>query len=166
MPKRMTYLTVLATLFLVTSCAKNEGGETSAKGESDQAASTAAQSQEPDFVSVQHILIGYEGSVPGKPITRTKEEAQKLAEEIFQRAKDGEDFDELVKQYTDDSPPGIYKMANFNVQIAPGERVFPRARMVAAFGDVGFPLEVGEIGMASWDAQKSPYGWHIIKRIE
>jgi parvulin-like peptidyl-prolyl isomerase len=38
--------------------------------------------------------------------------------------------------------------------------------MVQAFGDVGFPLELGGIGMAAFDPVKSKYGWHIIKRVE
>jgi parvulin-like peptidyl-prolyl isomerase len=46
------------------------------------------------------------------------------------------------------------------------QKVFPRDKMVGAFGDVGFPLQVGEIGLAEYDPQKSKYGWHIIKRIE
>ena len=126
-------------------------------------------SAEPDFIVVQHVLVGFTGSVPGKSITRTKEEAAQLASEILAKAQSGEDFDGLVRQYTDDSHPGIYKMANFgqpgNMQ-DPNNMVFPRAQMVAAFGDIGFPLEVGGIGMAEFDTQKSPFGWHIIKRVE
>ena len=38
--------------------------------------------------------------------------------------------------------------------------------MVAAFGDVGFKLDVGEVGMAPYDPAKSKYGWHIIKRLK
>jgi parvulin-like peptidyl-prolyl isomerase len=38
--------------------------------------------------------------------------------------------------------------------------------MIPAFGNVGFALRVGGIGMAEYDAQQSPYGWHIIKRIK
>jgi parvulin-like peptidyl-prolyl isomerase len=38
--------------------------------------------------------------------------------------------------------------------------------MVPAFGDVGFALPPGQIGMAEYDPVKSPYGWHIIKRLE
>jgi parvulin-like peptidyl-prolyl isomerase len=45
-------------------------------------------------------------------------------------------------------------------------KVFARDGMVPAFGDVGFPLAVGEIGMADFNPQTSPYGWHIIKRVE
>jgi parvulin-like peptidyl-prolyl isomerase len=38
--------------------------------------------------------------------------------------------------------------------------------MVPAFGDVGFTLRVGEIGLAPHDPTTSPFGWHVIKRIE
>lgn len=124
----------------------------------------AAGTQQPDHITIQHVLIGFAGSVPGKNITRTEEEARKLAEEILARAKQGESFDELVKKYTDDSAPGIYSMANNGVAPAAGE--YPRGRMVPAFGDAGFPLQVGEIGMASYDKTKSPFGWHIVKRLK
>jgi len=123
-----------------------------------------AAAVEPEHIQVQHILIGFTGSVPGKPINRTPEEARKLAYEILERGKKGEDFDALVKQYTEDAYPGIYSMANNGVTPAQGE--FPRNRMVAAFGDTGFPLKVGGIGIADHDKQKSPYGYHIVKRLK
>ena len=123
-----------------------------------------AAGKEPDHITIQHVLIGFKGSLPGKNITRTQDVAKKLAEEILARAKKGEDFDGLVKQYTDDSAPGIYSMSNNGV--APAEGEYARGRMVPAFGDAGFPLKVGEIGMASYDAAKSPYGWHIVKRLK
>jgi len=125
-----------------------------------------AEGVEPDYITVQHILIGFEGSVPGKNITRTMEEAEGLARELFGRAKSGEDFDELVKVYTDDAFPGIYKMANLGVPADRSKGIYPRDGMVKAFGDVGFPLEVGEVGLAVYDSQASKYGWHVIKRIE
>ena len=117
-----------------------------------------------EHIEVQHILIGFKGSVPGKNITRTQEEAKTLAAEILARARKGEDFLALVKQYTDDSAPGIYRMANTDVPIAPGES--PRGGMVKGFGDAGFSLKVGEIGMAAYDPQASPFGWHIVKRLK
>ncbi|MGE5176278.1 MAG: peptidylprolyl isomerase [Hyphomicrobiales bacterium] len=119
---------------------------------------------EPQHIKVQHILIGFAGTIPGKPITRTKEEARVLAYQILERARKGEDFDALVRQYTDDSPPGIYGMSNFNVTPGPGE--YPRDRMVPAFGNVGFAMSAGNIGIADYDPETSPYGWHIIKRLE
>lgn len=42
---------------------------------------------------------------------------------------------------------------------------FPRASLVPAFGDLGFALQPGEIGLAEHDEQRSPFGWHLIKRL-
>lgn len=132
------------------------------------AAGASPQSQpaaEPEHIQVQHILIGFKGSVGGKPITRTQEEAKKLAYELLARANKGEDFDALVKQYTDDSHPGIYAMANNGVTpTMPNE--YGRTQMVGAFGNVGFKLAVGGIGIADFDPKTSPFGWHIVKRIK
>jgi len=134
-------------------------------------ASGFQESGEPDFITVQHILIGFDGSLEGKSILRTKSEAQAFAEKIFAKAKGGEDFTKLVEEHTDDSPPGIYKMANYG---KPGNMsgsdqskyVFDRGGMVPAFGNVGFRLNPGEIGMAPHHEKDSPYGWHIIKRLK
>jgi parvulin-like peptidyl-prolyl isomerase len=41
----------------------------------------------------------------------------------------------------------------------------PRAAMVPAFGDVGFSLEINEVGVAEYHEDNSPFGWHIIKRL-
>jgi hypothetical protein len=115
-------------------------------------------------ITVQHILIGFAGSVSGKNITRMKEEARTLAYQILAQAQGGADFDALVKQYTDDAPPGIYSLADNGM--APGAGEYARAGMVPAFGNVGFALKPGEIGIADYDPQTSPYGWHIIKRLK
>ncbi len=136
------------------------------KDDADNAGENAAEVAEPDFISVQHILIGFQGSVPGKNITRTKEEASELATKVFKRARAGEDFDKLVADYTDDAVPGIYKMANFGLPADMANQVYARDRMVPAFGDVGFPLKVGDVGLAEFDPVKSKYGWHIIKRVK
>ena len=126
-----------------------------------------AKAAEPERITVQHILIAFKGSIPDDPrVTRSKQEAEKLALQIFERAKAGEDFDAMVKTYTNDSHPGIYKIANKGVAADRSKGEFPRTGMVAAFGDVGFKLEVGGIGLAAYDSAKSPYGWHIIKRLE
>lgn len=128
-------------------------------------------SGEPAYITVQHCLIGFEGSVPGKNIMRSQAEAEELAQRLFAEAESGADFGKLVNQHTDDSPPGIYKMANYDfpgdmTSRVPSNHVFARDQMVPAFGDTGFPLAVGEIGLATYDPQKSPFGWHIVKRIK
>ena len=121
-------------------------------------------SAEPDHIKVQHILISFKSKLPSKDITRSMEEAKELAYQVLERAKNGEDYDALVKEYTNDQAPGIYAMSNNGVTAAKGE--YPRGRMVGAFGNVGFVLEVGEIGIADFSEAASPYGWHIVKRIE
>ena len=102
----------------------------------------------------------------GKSISRSKEAAAKLAAEVLEKAKSGEDFETMVKAYTDDSPPGIYKMANSGLPADTGAGVYSRDGMVPAFGNVGFKLEVGEYGMSEYDPTASPFGWHIIKRLK
>ena len=125
---------------------------------------TAAAAAPAEHIKLQHILISFAGKIPGKNITRSQEEARALANQVLERAKKGEDFDELVRTYTDDRAPGIYSLSNSGVSPAQGE--FSRDRMVPAFGNVGFSLAPGEIGMAEYDPRTSPYGWHIIKRLE
>jgi hypothetical protein len=125
-----------------------------------------ARSEQPEHVVLQHILVAFEGSIPGKAIRRSRQDAEALAKTLYEQAKKGEDFDKIVREHTDDSHPGIYRLANFGVEANPNQGVFSRAQMVRGFGDVGFQLDVGEIGMAAYDLETSPYGWHIIKRIE
>jgi Xaa-Pro aminopeptidase len=121
---------------------------------------------EPERIAVQHILIAFRGSIPEPKVTRTSEEALALAMEIFERAKKGEDFDALVKKYTDDEYPGIYRMTNISVAPNKEKKEYARTGMVRGFGDVGFSLPVGGVGIAVYDPLRSKYGWHIIKRIE
>jgi hypothetical protein len=127
-------------------------------------ASLAGKKDEPKRVTVQHILISFKGKLPRKQIERTKAEAEKLAYEILERARGGEEVEELVEQYTDDRAPGIYTMANRDEPKPPGG--FMRENMAIRFGDVAFSLEVGEIGIADYSGSASPYGWHVIKRLE
>jgi parvulin-like peptidyl-prolyl isomerase len=57
-------------------------------------------------------------------------------------------------------------MSNFDVTPDAAKEEYSRAKMVQAFGDVGFSLGVGEVGLAVFDPKTSKYGWHIIKRLE
>ena len=132
---------------------------------------TTLENGEPSHVTVQHILIAFDGSLPGEPVPRTEAEAQQLANELLEKAIAGDDFGELVKSHSDDEPPGLYMLAN-NGQpdnmrsVDRSKWVLPRTNMVSGFGDVSFSLDVGEIGMAAYSKGSSPYGWHIIKRIK
>jgi len=125
-----------------------------------------AGNDEPDVVVVQHILIGFKKTVRGKEIDRTKKEARTLAEELLERSKslDDNEFDALVEEYTDDRYPGIYRLTNRGVPLQ--SKSYTRDDMVGNFGRVAFRLEVGEVGMATYHPGNSPFGWHIIRRIE
>ena len=127
---------------------------------------TILDNGEPSHITVQHCLIGFQGSVSGKSIKRSRAEAELLAHQILEKAQAGEDFYELVKQHTDDSPPGIYDMANDGFAGDRGRQLFARREMVPAFGNTGFPLEVGEYGLAEHHPTDSPFGWHIVKRVK
>ncbi|MDB2686195.1 peptidyl-prolyl cis-trans isomerase [Mariniblastus sp.] len=155
-------LSLLLSIGLVVATVGCTSPETPTFNKAD--APAVLDSGEPNAITVQHCLIGFKGSVGRKPIQRTQEEAAKLAAELLEKLNAGEDFGKIIKTYTDDSPPGIYEMVNSGL---PTERgVHSRDKMVPAFGNVGFKLDVGEYGMSEYDPAASPYGWHIIKRLK
>ena len=174
---------------------------------------------EPERITIQHCLVSFKGRTSNA--TRSQDEAEALAADLLTQLKDGADFIEIIRQYSDDPvdpedpQPGVYRMLNSGVRDMAGERKLfekqrslqkqledmrdkfnaqqatreeyqalsrslneefqaflkehsysERSRMVAGFGNVGFRLAVGEFGVAEFDAQASPFGWHIIKRLE
>ena len=100
------------------------------------------------------MLVAYKGGLRASPgIGRSKAEALTRAEEAHKRALAGEDFVELVKQYSDE--PGA------------GDRggdlgKFDRQSMVPAFANAAFALKVGEISAVV----ETQFGYHVIKRTE
>lgn len=106
-------------------------------------------------VKVQHVLIAFQGAPRITGVSRSLAEAERLAAEVFARARAGEDFTALMQQHSNDSGPGIYPMTKAS-----------RSGMVPGFGNVGWRLQPGEIGVAPYDATGSPFGWHVIKRLE
>jgi len=105
-------------------------------------------------VAASHVLIQYKGSMRSAPtVTRSKEEAKKLAGEVLAKAKKGQDFAGLAKQYSDE--PGAKDRAG-----ALGK--FGKGQMVKPFSDAAFALKPGEIsGVVETD-----FGFHVIKRTE
>jgi cyclophilin family peptidyl-prolyl cis-trans isomerase len=169
--KRLTYGILTLLLFVVAAC--GEAAPTATPIPPPPTATTAPVSNGttggqtdttsggPAHITVQHILIAFAGT--GTKATRTQAEAKTLAYDVLAQAKAGADFDQLVQKYTDDQAPGIYKMSNTGV--APIGDEYPREGMVPAFGNIGFTLQPGEIGIADYDPTTSPFGWHIIKRL-
>ncbi|MDO5601587.1 MAG: peptidylprolyl isomerase [Oscillospiraceae bacterium] len=114
-----------------------------------------------EIYRAKHILIKYD-AIPsdddGNP-TMTEEEWRadrlKLAEELSKRAKDGENFDDLIKEYNEDggmasNPDGYY---------------FIEGQMQQAFFEGTKALEIGGV---SEPVEVNDYykGFHIIQRLE
>ncbi|UQA61909.1 peptidylprolyl isomerase [Polyangium aurulentum] len=115
-------------------------------------APTAKAEAPPEQVAAQHVLVAYKGAKNApKGVTRSKDEAKKRAEEVAAKAKAGEDFTALVREYSDDA--------------ATAERLgsvgkFKRDAMVKPFSDAAFSLKVDETS----GPVESPFGFHVIKR--
>ena len=103
-----------------------------------------------DEVKASHILISTVDD-NGKELSEAKKkEAKKKAEEVLKKAKSGEEFSELAKEYSDD--PG---------SAANGGDLgyFTKGQMVQPFEEAAFSLKSGEIS----GLVESEYGYHIIK---
>ena len=122
------------------------------------------QEHESARIKVQRILIAFKGSVQGKEIGRNKEQAEKLAAEVFTKVQAGEDFDVLVRTHTDAPPPDFFylHLTKHNPPSNHGRSALDEP----SFGDVSWRLGIGEVGVAAYDPEKSKSGWHIIKRLE
>jgi parvulin-like peptidyl-prolyl isomerase len=107
----------------------------------------------PETVHVSHILLMTMDPATRAPLPADKVNAKRQQiENILKRAKAGEDFAALVKQYSED--PGSRNKG--------GEYTFPRGRMVPEFEAAAFGLaNPGDIS----DVVTTTYGFHIIKLL-
>jgi parvulin-like peptidyl-prolyl isomerase len=157
---------VAAAALLLSACGKQDAVPPAPTASASSGRPEKMPNGEPAVITIKHILIAFKDT--GTKATRSRDEAEKLAYDLVGRAKSGEDFDKLMKEFSDDSPEGgTYTMVNDGLQPTGEEfaRSGPRG-MVKGFGDVGFRIQVGEIGVAVHHPTDSPYGWHIIKRIK
>lgn len=106
-----------------------------------------------DYIKAKHILVMTVDPNTNQSLDdETVKEKEKLAESILKRAKSGEDFDDLMMEYSEDTGLEAY----------PEGYVFTEGEMVTEFYEGAKELEVGEIS----DIVTSSYGYHIIKRTE
>lgn len=90
---------------------------------------------------------------PATPAPRDEDATLALAQELRQRLLDGEDFEELAIEYSDDAGSATNG----------GDLGwFGREQMVPEFEEAAFALEEGEIS----EPVRSDFGYHIIQVIE
>lgn len=100
-----------------------------------------------------HIMI----AVSKDDSAEEQENAQKKIQELYEKLKAGEDFEELVSLHSDD--PGSNQKGGILPQFGTGTTT----RMMPEFEEAAFALKNNnDISLPV----KTVYGWHIIKRIE
>ena len=129
----------------------NAGGTKPGDGPPENAAELAGQ---PSEIAARHLLVSYQGALRASPsVTRSKSEAFARANEALKRAKGGEDFEALVKEFSDE--PGAAERGGSLGR-------FGRGMMVPAFEKAAFKLAPGEVS----DLVETPFGFHVIQRTE
>jgi peptidyl-prolyl cis-trans isomerase SurA len=107
----------------------------------------------PSQISARHILIAYRGATRAEDkVTRTKEQAHELAEQVSRDARAGKDWQQLWEQYSNE-PSG---------QSGGDLGVFGRGQMVPSFEQAAFGMSVGQIS----EPVETPFGFHIIQRTQ
>jgi parvulin-like peptidyl-prolyl isomerase len=117
-------------------------------------------------IEVQHILVAVKSQRMQDGLSQ--QAAKALAADLLARIKDDGDFIALMKEHSKD--PGSKNGGSYTMhdpkkggEAPPGAQ--PRSGMVAAFGDVGWRLDVGDYGVSNYNQTSSPFGYHIIKRV-
>jgi hypothetical protein len=163
----------LCALVLVLGCGSEEKVDSTTETERARwRVELAAAAQElrtrpeldDELVTVQHILLGVQGG--GTAAQRSAAEALELTAELYARIRAGEDFDALMRNYSDDEPPGTYTLALHPDSAADALR----SEMARGFGDAAWRLRPGELGVVCYDGDAAqpaaPLGNHIVKRLK
>jgi peptidyl-prolyl cis-trans isomerase C len=109
--------------------------------------------EEPETVRASHILLVTTDPKTNAELTDEQKAAKhKQMEGILKRARAGEDFAKLAKEYSED--PGSRDTG--------GEYKFARNRMVPEFEAAAFSLGTNQIS----DIVTTRYGYHVIKLLE
>lgn len=112
------------------------------------------EAREPKEIAAKHILVMHVDST-SRPaqIKRTRDEARARAQECLLKLRGGADFDEMVREYSDE-PGGAERAGDLGI--------FERGQMVKGFSDTAFGLKINEVS----EVVETQFGFHIIKRTE
>lgn len=112
-----------------------------------------ARFEEPEKVRASHVLLSTIDTATRRELPLSEKEAKrKKIEELLKRARAGEDFAPLAKEFSED--PGSRDRG--------GEYVFARGQMMPEFEAAAFSLALNQVS----DVITTAYGYHIIKLSE
>ena len=109
--------------------------------------------EQPEMVRAAHVLL-----MTSDPATHSEMSAEqkaakkKIADVVLKKARAGEDYAKLAKEYSED--PGSKDKG--------GEYKFPRGQMVPEFEAAAFSLTTNQVS----DIVTTQFGYHIIKLLE
>ena len=105
-----------------------------------------------EYRKAKHILFLTVDSTTRQPLSEEEQKkAEQQANDVYERIKKGEDFDALMKEFSQD--PGLAQN--------PDGYVFGSGEMVAEFEQAVDAIMPGEVTFC-----KSDFGYHIIKRLQ
>ena len=102
----------------------------------------------PPQVRLQQILL----IVPPEATDSEIDRVGKMADQIYERVREGDDFTEMVKRYSQD----------VNAAAGGDMGVFLQGELFPALDEAAFSLKVGEVS----GVIQSPRGFHILKLLE
>ncbi len=158
--KRLLVVFIAVLAGAVSGCSSSDEGD-AAGGAPDASSSSGSAPPPPPppsqpprgpEIAAAHILIQYEGAERAPlTVTRTKEEAQQVAQSIAEQAQaPGADFAALAREHSDgpSAPDG-------------GDLgIFLAAQMIPEFSAAVMGMEVGSIS----DPVETQFGYHVILR--
>ena len=105
--------------------------------------------KQPEQVRASHILVKVGADATPEVVV----EKQKAAKALYDRAKKGEDFAALAKEFSED-PSAKQNSGDLDF--------FTKEQMVPEFSDVAFALKKDELS----EPVRSQFGYHIIKAVD
>jgi len=112
-----------------------------------------AKFEQPEMVRASHILLSTRDAASRAELSDDEKKAKrKQIDDLLKRARDGEDFAKLAREFSED--PGSKDKG--------GEYTFPRGQMVPEFEAAAFSLKTNQVS----DVVTTPFGYHIIKLSE
>ena len=119
-----------------------------------------ARAPETSKATVKHILVSWGDLIRANPrrltdpraMNRTRAQAELLALEVLDKARAGDDFNQLMSKFSEDPVTG---------RLGAPIEVRPTGQLEPGFQALGLRLHVGEVGIC-----QTAYGFHVVQRVQ